>query len=138
MIKVNEDVDLSKQVLEINIDSPVFNCLRQDIDKEIQRVIRNVYDEKFEAGEISIKLNLEITDDYQNIQRKDEEGNAFNDTFKYRKPNFEHKITTTLKKRYKQEGVFTGKREVVFQNGEFVTIPLIDPQMSIDDLKDEE
>lgn len=138
MIKVNENLNLSKQVLEIDIDSPVFDCLLNDLNEEIQRCIRKVYDEEFEAGEISVKLTLEIPDDYKLIPRANEFGEMVNDTFKYRKPRFEHKITTTLKKRFKQEGVFTAEREVVFQDGKFIAIPLRDPQVSIDDLEEEE
>jgi predicted DNA-binding protein YlxM (UPF0122 family) len=134
VIKINENKDLSKQVLEINIDSPIFNCLRQDLNEEIQRCISQVYDEKFSAGEISIKLTIELLNSYQNIPREDEYGETMQDTFLYRKPNFEHKITTTLKKRYKQEGSFTDEREVIFEDGEYKAIPLKDPQVSIEDL----
>lgn len=137
MLKIDENIDLSKRVLDIDIKSPVFNCLLQDLNEEIQRCIKNVYEEKFEAGEISIKLTIEIPDDYKTVGRNDENGELVNDTFKYRRPKFEHKITTTLKKRYKQEGVFTGEREVIFEDGKFITVPLKNPQVTIEDLEKE-
>ena len=137
MLKIDENIDLSKRVLNIDIGSPVFNCLLQDLNEEIQRCIKNVYEEKFEAGEISIKLTIEIPDDYKTVGRNNAFGELVNDTFKYRRPKFEHKITTTLKKRYKQEGCFTGEREVVFEDGKFITVPLKNPQVTIEDLEKE-
>lgn len=138
MIKVNEKIDLSKQVLEIDIDSPVFNCLRQDLNKEIKRCVSKVYDEEFEAGEITVKLNLEISNDYKTIPRKNTLGEIVEDTYRYKKPYFKHTVTSTLKKRFKQEGIFTGEREVIFEDGEFITVPIKDPQMTFDDLEVEE
>lgn len=135
MIKIDEKADLSKQALEIDIDSPTFNCLRQDLNKEIQRCIRQIYDEKFEAGEISVKLTLEIPDAFKTIPGTDETGELVHELYKYRQPRFEHKITTTLKQRFKQEGVFTGEREVVFEDGRFIASPIKNPQISMEELK---
>ncbi|ERI94206.1 hypothetical protein HMPREF1982_01218 [Clostridiales bacterium oral taxon 876 str. F0540] len=60
MYKIGEKVDLSKKVLEIDIESEVFNCLKQDLNKEIQRCIKKVYNQEFESGEISVKLAIKI------------------------------------------------------------------------------
>ncbi|WP_275541114.1 hypothetical protein [Clostridium tetani] len=37
--KIYEEVDISKKVLKIDIESPVFNAMLNDINKEIQRCI---------------------------------------------------------------------------------------------------
>ena len=131
MQKVDEKVDLSRRVLEIDVNSPVFNCLLQDLNKEIQRCIKKVYDEEFESGEISLKLSVEIPEAFKTIPRVNEFGEMINDTYKYRKPVFEHKITSTLKKQFKQEGIYTEERDVKFEDGKFVAIPIKDAQLNM-------
>lgn len=132
MQKVDERVDLSRKVLDIDIDSPVFNCLLQDLNKEIQRCIKKVYEEEFEAGEITVKLSLEIPEAFKTVARVDEFGEIINDTYRYRQPRFEHKVTSTLKKQYKQEGIYQEERDVKFEDGKFVAVPIKDPQVRID------
>jgi hypothetical protein len=132
MQKVSENVDLSAKVLEIDIESEIFESMLRDLNLEILRCIKNVYDEKFEAGEISLKLNIELPTAYETFQKADKEtGEILNETFKYRKPNFEHKITTTLKMQYKQDGGYTDRREVRFEDGKFVAVPVKEAQMSM-------
>lgn len=132
MQKVDERVDLSKKVLEIDVDSPVFDCLLKDLNSEIQRCVKKVYEEEFEAGEITIKLSIEIPEAYKTIPRVDEFGEVINDTYRCRQPRFEHKVTSTLKKQYKQEGIYQEERDVKFEDGKFVAVPIKDPQVRID------
>lgn len=133
MIKINEKLDISKQVLTIDIQSPVFASMLSDLNGEIQRGIEKVFNNDFACCEISLKLNLEIPKAFKTIPKENEFGELVNETYTYRQPDFEHKITCTLKKQYKQEGVFTGEREVIFVDGEFVASPLKQEQMSIED-----
>lgn len=135
MQKIDERVDLSRKVLEIGMDSPVFNCLLKDLDKEIQRCIKKVYDEEFESGEISLKLSIEIPKAFKTIPKTNEYGELINETYKYRKPLFEHKVTTTLKKQFKQEGIYTEDRDVKYEDGKFFATPIKDPQICIDDIE---
>lgn len=132
MYKVDERVDLSKKVLEIDVNSPIFNCLLQDLNKEVQRCIKKVYEEEFEAGEITVKLSLEIPEAFKTIARVDEFGEIINDTYRYRQPRFEHKVTSTLKKQYKQEGLYQEERDVKFEDGKFVAVPIKEQQIRID------
>lgn len=133
MYKVDEKVDLSKKVLEIDVESPVFYALMDDLNKEIQRCIFKVYNEKFEAGEISLKLSIEIPDAFQTFPKADENGEIINETFKYRKPRFEHKVTSTLKKQFKQEGIYTEDRDVQYDGVKFVAVPIKEAQMNMFD-----
>lgn len=134
MVKVEERVDLSKKVLEIDVNQEMFAGMLRDFNNEIMRCIRDVYDEKFEAGEITVKLNIEIPVAYETFQRTDKEtGELMDDTYKYRKPLFEHKITTTMKKQYKQEGGYTDKRDVKFEDGKWIAVPVKEAQRSIFD-----
>lgn len=136
MRKISALIDLSKSVLDIDIESPVFNSMLNDLNEEIQRVVKNVYEGKFASGEISLKLELKIRDAYKEIPREDLYGNMINDKYEYKKPNFEHKITSTLKKQYKQEGCYDENKEVVWNEleGKFVVQPLMDPQIKFYEL----
>lgn len=136
MHKISENIDLSKKVLDIDVESPVFSEMLDNLNEEIQRTIKKVYDKEFESGEISLKLTIEIPKAFKTFGKTDEFGEIINETYSYRSPKFDHKITTTLKKQFKAEGTYAEEREVQFENGKFVAVPvkLKDPQMSIDDI----
>ena len=133
MIKIDEKLDLSKRILEIDIESPIFNSMLHDLNLEIKRVIEKVYDEEFETGEISLKLKLNIKNEYKEYPKENDFGELFNETYKYRKPYFEHQVSTTLKKQYKQEGVYTEEKEVKFEDGQYYVVPILEPQTSLFD-----
>lgn len=133
MIKIDEKVDLSRKVLEIDIESPIFNAMLHDLNLEIKRAIEKVYDEEFEAGEISLKLKLNINDDYKEYPKENEFGELVNELYRYKKPYFEHTISTTFKKQYKQDGVYTEEKEVKCIDGEYVVVPLVEPQLNMFD-----
>lgn len=135
MKKISENVDLSKKVLEIDIESPVFNSMLHDLNKEIRRGIDKVYDEEFEVAEITVKLTLEIPQAYKQIPKTNEFGELINETYLYRRPRFEHKVTTTFKKQFKQEGLYTEEKEVQFIDGKYVAVPIDDPQVSVYDIE---
>jgi hypothetical protein len=69
MQKIRERVDLSKKVLEIDIESEIFYSMMEDLNKEVQRCVKKVFDEEFESGEISVKLNIEIPNAYKDFPR---------------------------------------------------------------------
>lgn len=132
MRKIAENIDLSKKVLDIDIDSPIFNQMLGQLNDEILRCIRKVYDKDFAGGEIALKLSVEIPETFKIIPKVDEEtGEIINETYVYRSPRFEHKIATTLKKQYKNEGVYTDEREVKFEDDKFIAVPIKDPQMKM-------
>jgi len=133
MIKINENIDVSKRVLTIDIGSPVFSCMLGDINGEIQRVIEKVFEKEFISGEITVKLSIEIPEAFKEFTREDSEGELINECYKYRRPEFQHKVTTVLKKKYEQKGEFSGEREVMLLNGEYVASPLKQEQMCITD-----
>lgn len=133
MIKINERMDLSKATLEIDIESQVFKPMLSAFNKEIQRVIKEVYEKRFESGEITLKLNIEIPDQVKEIPTVNEVGELINELYKYKAPNFEHKISTTLKKQYKHEGSYKDRKEVVEEAGHFIVKPLKEAQINVDE-----
>lgn len=136
MIKISENVDLSKKVLEIDIQSPIFACMLNDLNSEIVRVIDKVYKGEFEGGEVNLKLGLTIDNGYKEFPRENEYGETIYDTYKYKKPNFEHNVTTTLKKQYKQKGSYTEEKEVVYEDGQYMVKPIEEPQMNLFEMED--
>ncbi|NBI05786.1 hypothetical protein [Senegalia massiliensis] len=126
-------MDLSKRILEIDIDSPVFKSMLQDLNKEILRVVEKVYEEEFETGEITLKLSLSFPKEFKVYPRKNEFGDLVDETYDYRKPYFEHKVTTNLKKQFKKDGLYTEPKEILFQDGKFIAVPIREPQMNIFD-----
>ncbi|MDU4846156.1 chromosome segregation protein SMC [Clostridium sp.] len=140
MIKIDEKRDLSKRVLDIDINSPIFAGMLDDLNKEIQRVIQNVYEGKFASGEISLKLDLKIVSGFEEMPKVDEYGEMITETYKYKKPDFEHKITSTLKQQYKQEGSYSEKKEVVWdeKDKKFIVKPIRKPQLEFANLENRE
>lgn len=132
MRKVSENIDLSKKVLEIDIESPIFNEMLQDLNNEIVRVIDKIYRGEFEGGEVGLKLSLSIVDDYKEIT-VERFGEIIKETYAYKKPYFEHKVNSTLKKQYKIEGIYTEEKEVVFEDGQYIVKPIIEPQLNMFD-----
>jgi hypothetical protein len=132
MVKVSENIDFSKKVLGIDIESAIFKGMLFDLNSEIQRCIQKVFNEEFESGEISVKLNIELPTAYESFKRTDEEtGELMDDTFKYRKPLFEHKIATTLKKQFKKDGSYTDRRDVQYDGEKFIAVPVKEAQMNL-------
>lgn len=131
MYKVNEREDLSRKILDIDVDSPVFSIILKDLDKEIQRVIGQVYNKEFESGEITLKLNIEIHEDTETFPKQGLPGEFKTETFKYRKPFIKHNVSTTLKKQYKKEGIYTDKRDIQFIDGKYVAVPLEEAQIRL-------
>lgn len=123
-----------KRVLEISVESEIFSGMLKDLNEEVQNCIRNVYDEKFEAGEITLKLSIELPESHENFPIVDKNGEVTIETVKYRKPVFSHKVTTTLKKQFKRDGGYSDKRDIQFRDGKFIAIPIKELQIEIGEI----
>ncbi len=134
MNKISEKLDLSRKILDIDVESPIFDEMRGVLDKQIQKVIQLVYDGNFQSGEISLKLNLELPTHYKTIPEVDSEtGEMVEREYKYKRPVFEHKLTTTLKKQFKDEGSYSNERDVQLIDGHFIAVPFKKNQISLFD-----
>ena len=49
-----------KKNTEIDISSSLFEPMLRDLNKEIKRLTEKIYKEEFEAGDITLKLSLNI------------------------------------------------------------------------------
>lgn len=133
MRKVDEKVDLSKKVLDIQIDSPIFEQMLNELNAEIGRSIKKVYDNDFVGGDVTLKISLEVPESYKNFPCTDPvTGELINRTYMYRQLRFKYKVTNVLKKQFVQEGEFMEERELKEQaDGSFVAVPLDNPQLSM-------
>lgn len=121
-----------KNILEININSPIFKSMLTDLDLEIKRVIEKLYKEEFEAGDISLKLSLSLPEESKVYPgKKDELDFGESEIYYFKKPYFEHKVSTSLKKQYKTDGVYTEDRELKLVDDKYVLVPVTDPQISL-------
>lgn len=134
MQKISEKVDISNKVLEIDIDSPVFEGMLSNLNEAILRTVEKVFSKEFASGEITLKLGIGIVTGYKQIPKTDPDtGDIVLEEYKYRKPVFEHKVTNTLKKQFKSEGTFEEERAIKFENEKFIAVPLENPQMRFED-----
>ena len=134
MKKIDERVDLSKKVLNVDLDSPVFRPMIDILNEQIIGVIKKVYNEEFESGDISLKVTLSVPIMTKRFPVENRFGEPVVQSYEYKALQFKHNITTTLKKVDKEDGSYYGDKELKEDDdGNFVETPIEDPQMSIFD-----
>ncbi len=132
MHKIDEREDLSRKVLEVDIDSPVFSSMLDKLNEQIIEVIKKVYNEKFESGDVSLKLTITVPRMRKKYELEDECGQPLVQSYEYKALQFKHNVTTTLKKVNKEEGSYWGEKELKEDgSGNFIEAPIKDPQISM-------
>lgn len=132
MRKIDEREDLSRRVLEVDIDSPVFNPMLDKLNEQIIEVIKKVYNEEFESGDVSLKLTLTVPRMRKKYELEDDYGQPIVQSYEYKALQFKHNVTTTLKKVDKEEGSYWGEKELKEDgSGNFIETPIKDPQVSM-------
>lgn len=128
-IKVKRNSRLTKKKgneIEIGIDSPIFRGLLKDADKEIRRCFEDMAKSSYNKGTINIRLKMELKEERKVMDAYDEDGKKSKVYYKYRKPVFSHRVTSSLKKSEKVEGKFNEEREMVKRKEGMVLAPIID------------
>lgn len=129
-------MDLSKKVLGVDINSPIFEYVLSELNEQLVEVIKKVYDGEFESGDISLKFTLSVPSYIKEFPAVNEVGEDVVKEYKYKALHFKHDITTTLKKVGKTKGEYYGEKELKQNDdGEFVEVPLKDPQIGIFDVE---
>lgn len=126
---------MSRKVLDVSIDSPVFQPMLKNLDKKIIEVIKQVYSGDFESGDIALKLKLETPMTAKNFPYEGDNGEPKVKEYEYKALQFEHKISTTLKRVDKDGGRYYGEKELKEEDGHFIEVPVEEPQISIFDTK---
>ena len=124
--------------IPLNIYSPVFKDMMEQLDRELENVLKNVYEGKFESGDIKLSLNVEIVDAISDLHYEDKEtGEIITKEIAYKKPRFKYNTASTLKKKHEVKGEYDEKREIALEDDGFIARKLIDPQIkfAIEDKK---
>ncbi|APQ72855.1 hypothetical protein RSJ22_12235 [Clostridium botulinum] len=134
MQEIKEIKDLSKQVLAVDIESPIFKNMMDTLNGKIIEVIKNVYNEEFESGDIALKMTLSVPKTIKEIPAQNEFGDPIVKTIKYKALQFKHNITSTLKKVDKDEDYYYGDKELKKdEEGNFIEEPIQNPQVTMFD-----
>lgn len=133
MQQISEKTDLSKMTLSVDVNSPIFGEMLSLLDSHIKRVIKKSYDGEFAGGDINIKLSLGVVNKYKTFL-VEENGQPTQKEYMYKALDFKDTITTTLKKVDKDEYSYLGDKEIKQDDsGEFVEVPIKNPQISMFD-----
>lgn len=119
-----------KKNIEIDISSSLFEPMLRDLNKEIKRLTEKIYKEEFEAGDITLKLSLNILEGRKEIPVEDEYGYQDSEIYWYKQPEFKHSVSTSLKKQFKQKGSVAPEAEIKLINDEYLLIPIEEPQLN--------
>lgn len=138
MLKIDEKVDLSREVLDIDIDSPIFKEMLENLNGQIKACIKKVFDKEFVGAEINLKIAIQIPEGYKDFPSEDPlTGKMKIKTYKYRRLTLSHKAISTLKKQFVQDGTFDEERELKENtDGSFGAFPIENPQISFKDLEE--
>jgi hypothetical protein len=124
---------LQREVLEMELTSPIFDEMREQLDAAIKDCITRVYNKEFESGEVTLKLSIELPETYKILPKEGKYGEMSSEKYYYRKPRFKHNTTTSLKKQFKTDGVYTDDREVQLDDDVFIAKKIDDRQISLFD-----
>lgn len=117
---------------EINVDSPLFKESINLLDSEIKRIIEKIYNDEFKSGEVTLKLNISLVEDFKEFPIVDEFGFNDNKIVYFNKPVIEHSVSTTLKKQFKEKGFVSTDSEIKkMDEGHFILVPVKDPQLDM-------
>lgn len=117
----------------LNIYSPIFKDMLEQLDKELQRVLINVYEGKFESGNVKVSLNVEINEAILEVPTTDRAtGEVITIPKCFRKPKFEYKTNSTLNKKHEIKGEYNERREIILEDEKFIARSIYDPQIKFD------
>ena len=118
-------------VKRIELDSDLFDQFRKDFNFIIQRLIGNMLEKDAMDGKISVSIDVGFVNEYIPNMDKNIEG----ETRLIRKPNFKHKISSTVKITDDKGGNYDSEMELVMgDDGCYVLKPVANTQqMSIFD-----
>ena len=118
-------------ILNLSIDSSVFDAMREDFDKVLKRTIGNMEVKDSDEATLTLKLSimLKATDvpDYESA-----DPGAMRTIHK---PKFDHKVSSVMQIKTEESGKFSGEYELVWDDElqDFVMKPIENGQMSFDD-----
>lgn len=121
---------------EISVSSPLFIELWVKVERQLKKCLRQIESDEFDAGSISIKIDIagEIQKNPDVYDVK--EGNAI--MREYRAPHIKATSSLTLKKveKEKVDKAF-GSHEIMSKGHKVIAVPVSTAQMKLSDIKEE-
>lgn len=136
MIQISEKEDLSRAVLGVDLNSPIFESMRVELNEQIKKVLLKAYNGEFASGDISLKVTLSVPTQFKDfpVENKIPGEPPTMKSYKYKALQFKSNITTTLKKVDKIDDSYCGEKELKKdEDGEFIEVPIENPQVSMFD-----
>ena len=109
--------------MEININSPIFEDLLQNLNIAILKCVKEIHDGKFESGDISAKISIEFARDF--VENETKGSDNTNRGREYLRPDINHKVTLTLKEKIKADGGYSANKALEKnEDGRFILADL--------------
>ena len=104
-----------EKFMELTMDSDVFGNVKNNFNAAVQAICKTITEKKLEAADISLAMHIDF--------EESAEAGALT-------PKFTHKIICTFKAKSQIDGVMYPTKMKLSQreSGEFVLVPIIDPQ----------
>jgi len=117
--------------IEVNINSYIFKNMISDLNNHIQSCLKEINDENFQSGDISLKLTIEAINSNDKIVKINEDGVVSEN---YIIPIFNYKTSLQLKKKYDNSGNFANSElQLIEKDGKYLISPVKDSQINIMD-----
>ena len=118
-------------ILNLSIESSVFDALKRDFDKVLKRTIGNMQVKESEEATLTLKLSILLKEiEVPNYESDDPTAMRIVHT-----PQFDHKVSSVMQIKTEESGKFKGEYELVWDEElqDFVMKPIDNGQMSFDD-----
>lgn len=122
---------MNTEVLTLNINSSVFDSMKNDFNSVLKKTLANMRSKQGEAAEISLKLKITLEED--NVpDLYSEDGNGRRDIVK---PIFNHKVSSVMQIKEEESGSMKGNYELVYdkEKDDFIMRPIDDGQVTFAD-----
>lgn len=116
--------------IEINVYSPIFSDFLNHLNAAILQCVREIYADNFSGGEISAKINIDFSDEVEFYATGQDKEHAHH----YKRPDIEHKVTLTMKKREEVKGGYNEPLELVKDDERFVLVEVQKAQLALSDV----
>jgi len=126
----------SQKQFELNLQSPAFEEFNENLNKTILACLRELHAGKFIGGEIAAKISIELQSDSEYFAvGTDDKGKPKYKSYQFNKPEIDHKVTLTLKKRDEIKGTYSpSAMELKQDNGRLILSAVTKAQLSLDDV----
>jgi len=125
---------------EISMTSPIFEDFIKNLNNAVNECLHELNAENFSGGDITAKISIELEDAVEVYPESGKGKEATQGRHHYKKPNIEHKVALTLKKKSENKGGYSQQRqELVFdeKNNRFILVEVKTAQVTLSEMGDD-